>query len=171
VASIKLVPFGKIPQDILDAIFKELRKSMKMYSDITSTMELPNEAYNPLRHQYVANTLMEVLEKKFFDRILAITKEDIYSEDLNFIFGQAQVKGKIALVSIARLNPVFYSQPNDQELLVRRAVKESIHEIGHLLGLAHCKTLGCVMNFSNTVINVDRKTKNFCTFCQRQLGI
>ena len=96
----------------------------------------------------------------------------MYTEGLNFVFGQAKMKGRVAVVSIARLDPTFWHQPEDEELLEKRAVKECLHEVGHMaFGLGHCPNRHCVMNFSNTVGDVDKKTKFLCNSCKLQLGI
>ncbi|MCS7106475.1 MAG: matrixin family metalloprotease, partial [Candidatus Aenigmarchaeota archaeon] len=62
-------------------------------------------------------------------------------------------------------------QAYNEEVLIKRAVKEAIHEMGHVLGLKHCENPECVMSFSNTVFDVDRKTKNLCEKCKKQLKI
>lgn len=65
----------------------------------------------------------------------------------------------------------FFHQPEDKELFERRIVKEAIHEVGHMLGLMHCPNRGCVMIFSNTIGDVDKKTKNLCEMCSMQLSL
>jgi len=73
---------------------------------------------------------------------------------LNFVFGVAE--GDYALVFTARLLG---------ELLVTRILKEVIHEVGHTLGLGHCENPSCVMHFSNTLMDTDRKGPGFCPRC------
>jgi archaemetzincin len=81
------------------------------------------------------------------------------------------MNGKVALVSICRLDPTFYQQSKDDSLFERRVIKEVIHEVGHMLGLPHCNKRNCVMTFSNTVGQVDRKTKYLCEMCKLQLRL
>jgi archaemetzincin len=54
-------------------------------------------------------------------------------------------------------------------MLVRRAVTEAVHELGHVWGLGHCTRRDCVMWFSNTLAETDRKGSTFCERCARQL--
>ncbi|MEM5843958.1 MAG: archaemetzincin family Zn-dependent metalloprotease [Candidatus Aenigmatarchaeota archaeon] len=166
-----IIPFGKIPEKVLNNIKDELRDTFGLISEILPEKGLPKDYYNPYRHQYVAPQILDFLSRNFKGRILGITDQDLYAEDLNFVFGQAQLNGRVAIVSIARLNPTFYKQVYNEEILVKRAVKEAIHEMGHVFGLKHCDNPECVMSFSNTVFDVDRKTKNICEKCKKQLKI
>ena len=46
--------------------------------------------------------------------------------------------------------------------LRRRAATEAIHELGHTFGLRHCSRPSCVMWFSNTLAETDRKDVRPC---------
>ena len=121
-----------------------------------------------------AEALREIsgrLEEMPGDKVLGITNVDIYTDKLNFIFGQAKINGKCCVVSTFRLKPEFYNQPPNDRLFKRRVVKECIHEFGHTLGLMHCREEGCVMNFSNNIRDVDNKTAKFCHMCELQLNL
>jgi archaemetzincin len=168
---IKLMPLGNISDDILSAIARAIKLIYKIDVRVSTPKEIPKEAYNPLRQQYLAVKVIEFLSKNFEENILAVTDKDLYAKDLSFVFGQAQFGGRIAIISIFRLDPMFYKKPFDQKLLIDRAVKEAIHEIGHTLKLDHCPNSKCVMNFSNTIFDVDKKGKNLCNMCKLQLGI
>lgn len=162
---------GEVPKEILDKVTEELKTTFRMIGDIGNIETMPKPAFNQFRNQYRSSEVLDLLDEKFAGRVLAITKEDMYTEGLNYIFGQAKMKGRVAIVSIARLDPTFWHQPRDEGLLEMRTVKESIHEIGHVLGLVHCNNRGCVMNFSNTVGDVDKKTKYLCKTCKTQLSL
>jgi len=95
--------------------------------------------------------------------ILGITPYDLYSDGLNFVFGIASPLGRAALVSYARL------KTPDEMLFTSRLRKEITHEMGHAFGLEHCTTPGCVMNFSNSLLEVDMKSENFCPECRAKL--
>jgi len=95
--------------------------------------------------------------------VLGITPYDIYSDGLNFVFGIATPMGRGAVVSYARLKT-----PN-RELFLSRLRKEVTHEMGHVFGLKHCTIPGCVMNFSNSLYEVDLKGEDFCPKCKREL--
>jgi len=54
-------------------------------------------------------------------------------------------------------------------LFFERTFKELNHELGHTFGLLHCNSPRCVMNFSNSVLEVDQKSRFFCEKCQKKL--
>ena len=57
---------------------------------------------------------------------------------LSFVYGQAQLEGQVAVVSLARLRPEFHGLLPDAAVLERRAATEAVHELGHTFGLVHC---------------------------------
>lgn len=136
-------------------------------------LEIPPEAYNPGRGQYEAGAVLQhmsseaSLSKKV--RVLGITSEDLYSGGLNFVFGQAQKRGKIALMSLHRLRPGFWGEKEDWNLFLDRAAKEAVHELGHTFGLSHCDEEGCAMNFSNCIADTDRKKPELCRSCRGKI--
>jgi archaemetzincin len=96
--------------------------------------------------------------------VLGITPFDIYSDGLNFVFGVASPFQRAAVVSYARL------KSSDRALFTSRVRKEITHEMGHVFGLKHCTYPGCVMNFSNSLMEVDLKGEDFCPSCRRKLN-
>lgn len=133
----------------------------------------PLNAYDWQRGQYYSPKIIEYIHDVFkdtkHDYILCLGDIDAYVNGLNFVFGQASPIYRIACVYTRRLKPEFYDQKLNIELYIIRIVKELIHELGHLLGLSHCVNSECVMYFSNSIIDVDRKTPYFCNNCKRKI--
>jgi len=140
-----------------------MKKYLNQNSQSAGSFKLPKDAYNPLRQQYDAMRILNHIAGKDglrFDLRLGLVDVDIYSQGMNFMFGLADPLKKTAIVSTYRLRG---EKENE------RISKEIIHEIGHLLGLGHCSRPKCVMYFSNTVTDTDKKGINFCNDCRSRI--
>ena len=100
-------------------------------------------------------------------RVLGVTACDLYVPVLTFVFGEAQLDGNCAVVSLARLQEEFYGMPPRDDLLRERLVKEAAHELGHTFGLRHCADWRCVMASSHAVERLDVKGAEFCGACRK----
>jgi archaemetzincin len=172
---LRIVPVGEISESILNLVKDEL-ESLNIKCRIMPKVFIPKEAYNQWRKQYNAEVVMDLLSKvsevKFIDKsipTLLLTAFDLYYAGLNFIFGLEDPAKSCAIVTLARLRPEFYDQKPTRGLLEERTVKEVIHELGHYLGLDHCHNIKCVMSFSPSVFDVDKKQKEFCEDCKIKL--
>ena len=85
---------------------------------------------------------------------------------LTFVFGQAQLNGPMAVVSLARLRQEFYRLPPSRILLTARALKEVLHEVGHTFGLIHCQDRSCTMSLATNIQQLDMKGSEFCRSCE-----
>ena len=91
--------------------------------------------------------------------ILGICNFDAYSSGLNFVFGQASLSGCVAAIYLPRLKQEFYGIAADISVFIERVLKEATHEVGHTFGLEQCPKQFCVMHFSNSLVDTDRKAK------------
>lgn len=94
-----------------------------------------------------------------------VTSLDLFIPILTYLFGEAQLKGHCAVVSLHRLREEFYGLPPNPELLLHRVVKESVHELGHVSGLRHCLDWHCVMASTHDVERLDLKGEEYCSSC------
>jgi archaemetzincin len=136
-------------------------------------LEIPERAYDPSRGQYQSVELLKALVQAApvdTARLLGVTEVDLAIPMLSFLFGQAQLDGTIALVSLCRLRQEFYGLPPDEEVLRERAVKEALHELGHTFGLTHCEQAECVMSLATHIGLVDRKSQRYCARCGAHLA-
>jgi archaemetzincin len=99
-------------------------------------------------------------------KLLAVTTRDLFIPVLTFVFGQAQLNGRVGVVSLARLRQEFYGLPADRGVFLDRAIKEALHESGHLFGLVHCADRACSMSLSTGVRQIDLKQSAFCGHCK-----
>jgi archaemetzincin len=169
---LRIVPVGEVSEGILNLVKDEL-ENLNIKSRIMTKIDIPKEAYNQWRKQYNAEVIMDMLSKvsevKFIDKsipTLLITDFDLYYSGLNFIFGLEDPTRSCTIVSLARLKPEFYDERPARGLLEERTIKEVMHELGHYVGLDHCHNNKCVMSFSPSVFDVDKKQKEFCDDCK-----
>jgi archaemetzincin len=137
-------------------------------------IELPeiDFAYDAARRQYASVGVLEMLSRLCPEdawKLLAVTNRDLFIPVLTFVFGQAQLGGRVGVVSLARLKQEFYGMPANREIFLQRAVKEALHESGHLFGLIHCADHACAMSLSTGVRQIDLKEAAFCSPCRGRL--
>lgn len=163
---IKIVPILSPPKFILDEIQKNLENIFGIKTIVDKEI-IPNKIHiNLIRNQYYASKLLKLLRELNLNeavKILGVISEDIFDEGYNFLFGSAEFGGKYAIVSIYRLFD------EDLNKYIERCIKEAVHEVGHLFGLNHCENRVCVMSFSLSVLDVDKKEKFFCKICEMKL--
>jgi archaemetzincin len=141
----------------------------------TRTLDLPaaDFAYDPARGQYGSIAILEMLARLCPEdawKLLAVTTRDLFIPVLTFVFGQAQLGGRVGVVSLARLKQEFYGLPPNRDVFLDRASKEALHETGHLFGLVHCGDHGCAMSLSTGVRQIDLKQAKFCSPCRGRIA-
>jgi archaemetzincin len=121
------------------------------------------------RNQHYSTAILQAMQPlaRPGARLLAVTSVDLYVPVLTFVFGEAQLSGSCAVVSLHRLREEFYGLPAREELMRERLVKEAVHELGHTFGLRHCDDWRCVMTSSHAVERLDVKGAEFCFLCGR----
>ena len=167
--TISLQPIGVIGQAMIAFLKKEIG-SIFGDVEVRPATEVPAKARVPERGQLEGGSVLMALpapETKEWDAVLGVIDEDIFVADLNFIFGLAH--GRRAIISLARLRQGFYGLSHDPHLFRERALKEAVHELGHVFGLSHCTDRKCVMCFSNSIGETDFKGWRFCDRCRNML--
>jgi len=168
---ITILAIGQVDLDALAAIQDGLKRVLpeSEYATLGEPMRLPKHTYNASRRQYHSTQILseigryaKVAETEY---VLGVTDVDLYVPNYNFVFGEAGCPGKVALISLYRLKPEFYGEPSNRQVFHERAVKEAVHEIGHALGMVHCKNPNCVMFFSLSIKDTDKKSISFCDDC------
>ena len=173
---IAIVTFKKADNELIAELKGRLEGVFQNEGFLKSVLSLPlpAAAFNEKRKQYDGSAILRGMLNnsglKGYDKVLGIVDEDIYAGNLNFVFGQAEaIGGRACLVSTRRLYQSFYNLPENPTLFLMRLLKEVAHEIGHLLGLAHCHNKTCAMTYSENISGVDFKRGQFCSVCKEKM--
>ncbi len=168
IVEVIVVPIGSFPVSeaalIADALGERFPEGVR-FRLLPSRLSVPLTLFDWSRAQYRADEVALYLARSLGilepPRLLALglSEADAFVEGLNFVFGIALPNAGAAIVFSRRL----YTR--DRNLYLERLIKESMHEVGHLLGLGHCPDPRCVMSFSNSIHDVDRKEAAFCRTC------
>jgi archaemetzincin len=176
VMKIGILPIGQVDAAITVRIQEKLTRVFPDTICLLIDEQLPfsEKAFDKKRKQHRSNVILSEIQgyaakKKDLNCVLGVVDADVFVPELNFVFGEATCLGKAALISLWRLKPEFYGTPPNTELFTERSLKESVHELGHTLGLNHCSRPSCVMYFSNSIFDTDRKQTSFCDQCYLQV--
>lgn len=171
---LQLLPVGKLSDGLLPSLQRALQKSFQIPCDIVPTVLDPSAMFHAQRRQCHSSELLSAMQRLVGTecwRMLGVTENDLYIPILTFVFGEAQIGGPCALVSARRLRQEFYGLVPDEDLLERRLLKESVHEIGHTCGLTHCDNYLCAMAASHAVEWIDLKEASLCPDCHEKVRL
>jgi len=171
---IQVIPFLLAGGDrLVGPLRSALQRAFHEQCEVRGASFDPEAAFDPSRGQYHSTALLAALLSDpgaGDDRVLGVTAMDLFIPVLTYVFGEAQVPGRAAVVSSHRLRSELYGLDPDAELLAERLAKEAVHELGHTYGLIHCQDPECVMRASTYVEEIDLKSATFCARCRRALG-
>ncbi len=164
-----LVPLAPVDHLILPDLRQAIADFLFLPVKILPTRPLPPQTHHPGRNQYYSTQLLDYLlndehgEDPF--RILGITAADLYIPIFTFVFGEAQLDGKAAIISTFRPGAGAGEVKPSRSLLLSRLIKLSLHELGHTFGLPHCRQDGCLMGFAANLEKLDQKKTGLCKYC------
>lgn len=165
--TIRLVRVGDFPPARLALLARRLQALQNRPVEVATETLVPARAYDPHRRQYRSDLLLTMLsgDPHPDGKILGVTDIDLFIPVLTFVFGEAQLSGRAAVVSSRRLRNEVYGMEPDESTLDDRLVKEAMHELGHTFGLLHCYNPQCVMQTSTYAELIDLKPPTYCASC------
>ena len=158
---IAIVPVGDTSVADVAPLVPMLREAFGADVVTAPAVPLPEESYDQRRGQYASSVVLDALanaRRPQWERLVGVASVDLYTPELNFVFGEADRLRAVAVFSLWRLR----ADEAAEGLVQRRAATEAIHELGHTYGLGHCRDARCVMWFSNTLAESGRKGSRFC---------
>ena len=155
---------------MLEHVRSHLVRAFRTEVGILRDPRRPADSWDPRRRQHSSKKILSFLLEAGPPppaRVLGVTDRDLFIPILTFVFGEAQLGGRAAVVSTARLDD---GVPVSPRVLWERLATECVHEVGHTYGLLHCPTPRCAMGRSPSVRDVDAKRGLLCRDCLARLG-
>ncbi len=169
---VHLLPVGKVDVSLLRDLRAKIPRCLHVDCEIFPANLDPAPSYHAERQQYHSSEILQRMQAFVRPRdwrLLAVADVDLYIPILKYVFGEAQMGGPCALVSVHRLRQEFYGLDRNDGLLSQRLLKESVHELGHTLDLHHCQDYRCMMASSHSVEWIDLRENTFCDSCRSQV--
>ena len=168
-AFLGILALGPVDPEIVRRLRTAAAKIFALPVKVLRPRPLPESTFHIVRHQYYSTQILEYLLSENDSgafRILGVTAVDLYIPILTFVFGEAQLNGKAAVISLFRPRGDADGSNPPMAVVLKRLIKLSIHELGHTFGLGHCRQEGCLMGFSGNLEKLDQKNLTFCNYCQ-----
>jgi len=180
---IALQPIGHYDLQEILFIQQQVNSFFKLPVIVRNEIPMPLSFLNTTKSErYSADSIIKWLSHSTPDSVVSVvgvTHEDIfttisdstghikeptYKYGVWGIFGLGYCPGKSSVMSDYRL------KTNDIKKFQHRLRTVVIHEIGHNLGLPHCKVKNCIMNDANERIQtVDNSADNYCDHCRKRI--
>jgi archaemetzincin len=170
---IRIVPVNAIETAFLDRLALCIEERFLTSACVERSLAVTRSVLNSARKQLFLSTLTAKVLRAFPEGEvirLVVTDFDLYKTSHRFIFGDGDEGLGVACVSLHRLRSEFYGEAADANQLFQRTLKESVHQIGHALGLKHCFNARCAMYYSNSIFETDNKMPHYCEVCERRLS-
>ena len=168
---ISIVPINAIDAGLLTRLALCLEERFLATCVVRAPLAVPKTALNSARNQLFFGSVVTRLTAAYEageHLIVGVTEFDLYKTSHQFVFGSASESQRCTVVSLHRLRSDYYGDAADENALFQRLLKESVHEIGHALGLRHCYNARCAMYYSDSVFDTDNKYSHFCDTCERR---
>ncbi len=177
--TIAIQPFVGFPKNLTDTIKQAIEDYYHFNTTIYKEITIPKEFYTTIKSpRYRADSIISFLKLNKADsinHIIGLTTSDIsvtkYDNNGKIktpaskyqdwgVFGLGYRPGASCIISTYRIK-----HPNQQKY-IDRIKKITLHELGHNLGLPHCKNEQCFMrDAAETIKTVDQVELNLCDKC------
>ena len=165
---VHIVVLGVLPPRLARSVLAGLPRPYEVGGVEESRDDL-GRCYDRARAQTDAACLLDHVPRAAAgDMVLGLTALDLFLPPLVYVFGLTPLGERRGVLSCARLASPEGGE-EAAEALARRTVVESVHELGHALGLVHCPVTDCAMHRSLWPEAVDLKRPAYCPSCAAEL--
>jgi archaemetzincin len=179
-----LQPFDDLPADAgecLESIAAFLRAFFGLDASVLPVLSIDPrstttrvDSASGAQQVYAGSLLAGLAARRPADAlcVVGMTARDLYPHAIvNFVFGEASEQNRVGVISVARYGPPYCadSLQTARRVLKRRCCRVVAHEIGHVIGMAHCIYYRCLMNGSADIGESDRRPMHLCPIDLRKL--
>jgi archaemetzincin len=191
--NINILILNDINRNIIRFLRRRLTEIFNSYVGVSKHIIIPSELFNSDKKKYDGKKIMKFLAdnitlKEVKNVNIGIFDRDMFSGNVDYVFGLASLFPKIGVISIIRLHPHFNEDyfsrglkkrksgkfpliarklnTHEKNIYYERILKETSRVVGHTLELKHCDNRRCIMAPSNTVMDIDQKDIAFCNSCR-----
>ena len=169
---LELLPIGNLDAGLLDDLGPALSTCLQVPCGVVSGRMDPAFAFHRERQQYHSSEILLAMQDIVTPntwRVLGIAAADLYIPILTFVFGEAQMGGPCAVVSIHRLRQEFYGLPQTRACCI--SVCEKRHCMKWATPSISCivEDYQCAMAPSHAVEWIDLKGDELCTCCSERV--
>lgn len=158
-----------IPMSLL---CKQIEDFYKCKCVVLTPAKMPQNAFNPERNRYRADSILNFLDSARSDSIdilMAVTSYDISCTVKNHkdwgVFGLGRCPGRSCVISDFRLKNNV-----SNTVKLQRLKNVALHEIGHNFGLPHCGDTLCLMkDAKGKISNVEGTNRQLCSRCHDRI--
>ena len=170
IKTIYVRPLGNVDPSHIECVKHSLESFYKVKCVVLPQDPLTKDLLSISGTRYDANKILNRFNSK--NNTIIITEKDITTEHRGYkewgVLGLGYRPGTTCVVSTFRMKKNVTEQK-----LHDRLIKVSIHEVGHNLGLDHCKhDIHCMMNDARgTISQIDKEKIWFCKNCKEKIGM
>lgn len=194
VPRVAVVPVGRMDVAEIEGALGRVAKVLHAPVELREAAPLPRGTEDPARGQHRAQPLLQALRADLVrlkttkvagaDGVVApappgpphstvavfVTDVDLFTPATDAVFADVDAAHKVAIVSIRRMREVFYRRKSEPAKHRARLVKEVLHAVGRVAGLAACGDPGCALAPSRSIADVDRKSEHYCAACWKWMS-
>ena len=173
---IAIQPLDNFDVTEMAGIMNEISTLYRRRVIVLGSMKVPSTFFNTRINMYSADSILRLvstLQNDSIAEVIALTNHPIFAVRTSVhgwyydekIFGMGHQPGNACVISDYRL------KTSDKKILNYRLRNVILHEVGHNLGLPHCREEVCIMSGkSGHFENLNRPNKAYCKKCRKKSG-